>query len=126
MKAQTASWSRRRCRRRYDPEQDDLADGMDGYNRAYDGVVDAAEQMVERSTDAAQGEDVDPAEFRDIWLRPQTRRSSTSWDLGLRGRQRPARRVDDGDATGSGRPEPVRSIIFALYVVSRFPSPVAS
>ncbi|MDQ2073996.1 poly(R)-hydroxyalkanoic acid synthase subunit PhaE [Haloarcula sp. NS06] len=50
------------------PEQEDLADGMDGYNRAYEEWMDAAEQMVERSTDAARGEDVDPAEFRDIWL----------------------------------------------------------
>lgn len=50
------------------PEQENLADGMDGYNRAYEEWIDAAEQMVERSTDAAQGEDVDPAEFRDIWL----------------------------------------------------------
>mgnify|MGYP000029311511 CR=1 FL=1 len=50
------------------PEEDELAEGMDGYNRAYEEWIDAAERMVERSTDAAQGEDVDPAEFRDIWL----------------------------------------------------------
>jgi aminoglycoside phosphotransferase family enzyme len=29
----------------------------------------AAEELVERSADAAGGEDVDPSEFRDIWLR---------------------------------------------------------
>jgi len=51
------------------PEEDELSEGFQGYNRAYEEWVDAAEQMVERSTAAAQGEDVDPAEFRDIWLK---------------------------------------------------------
>ena len=51
------------------PKEDELSEGMQGYNRAYEEWVDAAEQMVERSTAAAQGEDVDPAEFRDIWLK---------------------------------------------------------
>ncbi|WP_324665108.1 poly(R)-hydroxyalkanoic acid synthase subunit PhaE [Haloarcula sediminis] len=51
------------------PEEDELSEGLQGYNRAYEEWVDAAEQMVERSTAAAQGEDVDPAEFRDIWLK---------------------------------------------------------
>jgi len=51
------------------PEEDELAEGFGGYNRAYEEWVDAAEKMVERSTDAAQGEDVDPSEFRDIWLK---------------------------------------------------------
>ena len=51
------------------PGEDELSEGFQGYNRAYEEWVDAAEQMVERSTDAAQGEDVDPAEFRDIWLK---------------------------------------------------------
>ena len=51
------------------PKEDDLSEGFQGYNRAYEEWVDAAEQMVERSTAAAQGEDVDPAEFRDIWLK---------------------------------------------------------
>ncbi|MHB9287314.1 poly(R)-hydroxyalkanoic acid synthase subunit PhaE [Halobacteriales archaeon Cl-PHB] len=50
------------------PEEDAVAEGMDGYNRAYEVWMDAAEQMVERSSDVASGEDVDPAEFRDIWL----------------------------------------------------------
>jgi len=51
------------------PKEDELSEGLQGYNRAYEEWVDAAEQMVERSTAAAQGEDVDPAEFRDIWLK---------------------------------------------------------
>ena len=50
------------------PEEDALADGIQGYNRAYEVWMDAAEQMFERTTDAAQGEDVDPSDFRDIWL----------------------------------------------------------
>ena len=51
------------------PEEDELAEGIEGYNRAYEVWMDAAEQLVERSADAAGGEDVDPSEFRDIWLR---------------------------------------------------------
>jgi BMFP domain-containing protein YqiC len=50
------------------PEEEVLVDGIQGYNRAYEVWIDAAEQMFERSTDAAQGEDVDSTEFRDIWL----------------------------------------------------------
>jgi hypothetical protein len=50
------------------PEEDVMAEGIQGYNRAYEVWMDAAEQMFERTTDAAQGEDVDPSEFRDIWL----------------------------------------------------------
>jgi len=46
----------------------ELTDGIDGYNQAYEVWMDAAERMFERSGDAAQGEDVDPTEFRDIWL----------------------------------------------------------
>ena len=51
------------------PGEDEMSEGLQGYNRAYEEWVDAAEQMVERSTAATQGEDVDPAEFRDIWLK---------------------------------------------------------
>ena len=50
------------------PKQENMADGFDGYNRAYEEWLDATDRMMERSADAAQGEDVDPAEFRDIWL----------------------------------------------------------
>ncbi|MES3518149.1 MAG: poly(R)-hydroxyalkanoic acid synthase subunit PhaE [Natronomonas sp.] len=50
------------------PEDDDLAEGFEGYNRAYEVWMDAAEQMYERTTDAADGEEVPISEFRDIWL----------------------------------------------------------
>ena len=50
------------------PEEDVLEEGVEGYNRAYEVWMDAAEQLFERTTDAAEGEDVDPSEFRDIWL----------------------------------------------------------
>ena len=49
-------------------EDDELTEGMEGYNQATEVWMDAAERMFERSADAAQGEDVDPTEFRDIWL----------------------------------------------------------
>ncbi|MFB6151067.1 MAG: poly(R)-hydroxyalkanoic acid synthase subunit PhaE [Haloarculaceae archaeon] len=50
------------------PEEDALSEGIQGYNRAYEVWMDAAEQLFERTTDAAQGEDVEPSEFRDVWL----------------------------------------------------------
>jgi len=50
------------------PEEDELAEGFEGYNRAYEVWMDAADKMFERTTDAAEGEDVEPAEIRDIWL----------------------------------------------------------
>jgi hypothetical protein len=50
------------------PDEDAIADGIEGYNRAYEVWMDAAERMVERSGAVAEGEDVAPEEFRDIWL----------------------------------------------------------
>ncbi|MFB6166581.1 MAG: poly(R)-hydroxyalkanoic acid synthase subunit PhaE [Haloarculaceae archaeon] len=50
------------------PEENELAEGFEGYNRAYEVWMDAAEKMYQRTTDAAQGEDVEPTEIRDIWL----------------------------------------------------------
>ena len=50
------------------PEDENVAEGIQGYNQAYEEWMSAAEQMLERTSDAAQGEDVDPTEFRDIWL----------------------------------------------------------
>ncbi|RXK50321.1 poly(R)-hydroxyalkanoic acid synthase subunit PhaE [Halorientalis pallida] len=50
------------------PEEDEMAEGFEGYNRAYEVWMDASEKMFERTTDAAQGEDVEPSEVRDIWL----------------------------------------------------------
>lgn len=46
-----------------------LTEGMEGYGRAHEVWMDAAERMAERVTDAAEGEDVSITEFRDIWLR---------------------------------------------------------
>ncbi|PSP73554.1 poly(R)-hydroxyalkanoic acid synthase subunit [Halobacteriales archaeon QS_3_64_16] len=45
-----------------------MSEGMEGYGRAQEIWMDAAERMVERVTDAAEGEDVSITEFRDIWL----------------------------------------------------------
>ena len=50
------------------PEEENVTEGIQGYNQAYEEWMSAAEQMLERTGDAAQGEDVDPTEFRDIWL----------------------------------------------------------
>jgi hypothetical protein len=50
------------------PEEDVLADGMEGYARAYEVWMDAAEQLAEKAATTAEGEDVDPREFRDVWL----------------------------------------------------------
>jgi len=50
------------------PDDDELAESFQGYNAAYEEWMNAAERMFERSTDAAAGEEVDPTEFRDIWL----------------------------------------------------------
>jgi hypothetical protein len=50
------------------PEEEVMADGIEGYGRAYEVWMDAAERMVERAGAVAEGEDVDPSEFRDIWL----------------------------------------------------------
>lgn len=50
------------------PEEGDIATGMEGYNNAYEVWIDAAEEMFERTTDAAEGEDVAMSELRDIWL----------------------------------------------------------
>ena len=50
------------------PQEEEMAEGFDGYNRAYEVWMGAADRMFERTSDAAQGEEVDPAEMRDIWL----------------------------------------------------------
>jgi hypothetical protein len=50
------------------PEEDVVADGIEGYARAYEVWMDAAEQLAEKTATAAEGEDVDPREFRDVWL----------------------------------------------------------
>ncbi|WP_435332620.1 poly(R)-hydroxyalkanoic acid synthase subunit [Haloarchaeobius sp. TZWWS8] len=45
-----------------------FGDSVEGYRRAYEAWMDAAEQMVERANDSMEGEDVEFEEFRDIWL----------------------------------------------------------
>ena len=50
------------------PEEDVVSDGVEGYGRAYEVWMDAAERMAERTGAVAEGEDVEPEEFRDIWL----------------------------------------------------------
>jgi hypothetical protein len=51
------------------PDEDAMEEGIEGYMQAYEIWMDAAEEMFDRTSDAAQGEDVEPEEFRDIWLR---------------------------------------------------------
>jgi len=50
------------------PEEEVMTDGVEGMNRAYEVWMDAAEQVMAKTADAAQGEDVEPRELRDIWL----------------------------------------------------------
>jgi hypothetical protein len=50
------------------PSESELSEGVEGYGDAYEVWMDAAEQMFERTTAAAEGEDVAVTEFRDIWL----------------------------------------------------------
>jgi len=50
------------------PEEDELAEGIQSYNRSYEVWMDAADRMFDRFNAAAEGEDVAPEEFRDIWL----------------------------------------------------------
>ena len=50
------------------PDEEAVSEGVEGYGRAYEVWMDAAEQMTERVADAAEGGDVEPSEFRDIWL----------------------------------------------------------
>ncbi|EMA31401.1 poly(R)-hydroxyalkanoic acid synthase subunit PhaE [Halobiforma nitratireducens] len=49
-------------------EEEELSDGVEGYARAYETWMEASEQMVERTNDVFEGEDIDVEEFRDIWL----------------------------------------------------------
>ncbi|WP_336363499.1 poly(R)-hydroxyalkanoic acid synthase subunit PhaE [Halalkalicoccus salilacus] len=49
-----------------DPEQ--VGDAFEGTANAYATWMEASQQAYERSMDAMSGEDVEPEEFRDIWL----------------------------------------------------------
>lgn len=51
------------------PDEETMGESFEAYQRAYGVWMDAADQMYERVTDAAEGEDVAFTEFRDIWLR---------------------------------------------------------
>ncbi len=46
----------------------EMAEGVEGYARAYDVWMNASKQMAERMNDVVEGEDVELEEFRDIWL----------------------------------------------------------
>jgi dsDNA-binding SOS-regulon protein len=50
------------------PSEDAMTEGFEGMAGAYDVWMDAAEQLFERTADAAEGEDVELGEMRDIWL----------------------------------------------------------
>jgi hypothetical protein len=50
------------------PDEGTVESGMEGYANAYEVWMEAAEQLSSRIADAAEGENVDMAEFRDIWL----------------------------------------------------------
>ncbi|MFB6119163.1 poly(R)-hydroxyalkanoic acid synthase subunit PhaE [Halosegnis sp.] len=45
-----------------------LDDGLEGYSGAYDVWMEAAEEAMERATNAADSDDLSPNEFRDLWL----------------------------------------------------------
>ena len=49
-------------------DEEEIAEGLEGYNRAYEVWMDAAEEMVERTAAAAEGEEVALTEYRDIFL----------------------------------------------------------
>ena len=50
-------------------DRDHLESGMEGYAKAYDVWMEAAEDQVERMTASFEGADVSTEEFRDRWLR---------------------------------------------------------
>lgn len=49
-----------------DPEE--IQDGYEGMIKAYEVWMDAAESSLEEMTGAMEGEEVDPSQFRNIWL----------------------------------------------------------
>lgn len=51
------------------PDEEMMTEGFEAYSRAYEVWMSAADEMFERTVDAAEGEDVSIVEFRDIWLR---------------------------------------------------------
>ena len=55
------------------PDENAMSETFEGYAGAYEVWIDAAEQLFERTTDAAEGEDVSFTELRDIWLQSANR-----------------------------------------------------
>jgi sulfite reductase beta subunit-like hemoprotein len=51
------------------PDEDELADGLEGYASASEIWLEAADRTFEETTAAMEEEDLDPETFRDIWLR---------------------------------------------------------
>jgi phage-related minor tail protein len=49
-------------------EDEQLSSGVEGYARAYEVWMEAAEQMVDRANEAVEGEEVELEQFRDVWL----------------------------------------------------------
>ena len=49
-------------------DEERVEGAIEGYKRAYETWMEAAQQTVERTTDSFEGEDVSPEEIRDTWL----------------------------------------------------------
>lgn len=49
-------------------ETGDVDESLEGYARAYEAWMNAATEQFERTSEALEGEDVEPEEFRDLWL----------------------------------------------------------
>ncbi len=49
-------------------DEEQLQEGYEGMMSAYEVWMDAAEDSFDRMSEMTAGEDVDPTEFRDIWL----------------------------------------------------------
>jgi hypothetical protein len=49
-------------------DEERVEGAIDGYKRAYETWMEAAEETVERTSDSFEGEDVTPEEIRDTWL----------------------------------------------------------
>jgi len=49
-------------------DEERVEGAIEGYKRAYETWMEAAQETVERTTDAMEGEDVSPEEIRDTWL----------------------------------------------------------
>ncbi len=50
------------------PDEDVVAEGMEGYANAYEVWIDAVDETFTEATNLAEGEDIKPEQFRDIWL----------------------------------------------------------